>query len=180
MTDKLELILKTKDLSASQLADETGIQRSIMSHVMNGRNKASLDFIQRILKRFPDINPDWLLFGKGTMSRENNLFNQEPVDELDSLKQENDELKQQVNRLQETVQRLHSESQKLKTSETPAQKTPLAPSEPEKDRNELRDEEPPEYRRIAPVSPHKIETIIVLYDDQSFKEYQKKITNVNT
>lgn len=65
MEERLAFIMKAKNLSMTKFADEIEVQRSSMSHVMNGRNKASLDFIRRILKRFPDINPDWLLFGKG-------------------------------------------------------------------------------------------------------------------
>ena len=72
MEERLTFIMKAKNLSMTKFADEIDVQRSNMSHVMNGRNKASLDFIRRILKRFPDINPDWLLFGKGRMTREDN------------------------------------------------------------------------------------------------------------
>lgn len=179
MIDRLELILKTKNLSASQLADETGIQRSIMSHVMNGRNKASLDFIQRILKRFPDINPDWLLFGKGTMSRENDLFNQEDAEEKELLKKQNAELQQEINNLQQTVQKLQTQAQNTDIRNTTKKKGNSIPTSQEAQETQetektLRDEEPPEYKRMASFSSRGIETIIVLYDDQSFKEYYRK------
>ena len=52
-------------MSASQFADEIGVQRSSVSHVLSGRNKPSLDFIIKIVAAFPEINSDWLLSGKG-------------------------------------------------------------------------------------------------------------------
>ena len=75
MNNRIQLILKTKDISASKFADEIGVQRSSISHILSGRNNPSLDFIQKILKRFPDINSDWILTGKGSMYLEPDLFN---------------------------------------------------------------------------------------------------------
>lgn len=74
MNERIQLILKTKNISASKFADEIGVQRSSISHILSGRNNPSLDFIQKILKRFPDISPDWILTGKGSMYMEADLF----------------------------------------------------------------------------------------------------------
>jgi len=70
MLDRLSQLIKNKDLSASQFADEIGVQRSSVSHVLSGRNKPSLDFITKVILRFPDINPEWLLTGRGVMLSE--------------------------------------------------------------------------------------------------------------
>jgi len=86
MIDRISLILRTKNINASQFADEIGVQRSSISHVLSGRNKPSLEFVQRILKRYPEINPDWLLFGKGAMHQESNLFSD--IDESIDIKAE--------------------------------------------------------------------------------------------
>lgn len=67
MNKRISLILQAKNISPAQLADNIGVQRSGISHIMNGRNKPSLDFIQRILKKYPDINMNWLIFGDGQM-----------------------------------------------------------------------------------------------------------------
>ena len=77
MNKRIELILKTKNISASKFADEIGVQRSSISHILSGRNNPSLDFIQKILKRFPDINSSWILTGSGTMYNSPNLFSSE-------------------------------------------------------------------------------------------------------
>jgi hypothetical protein len=43
------------------------VQRSGVSHILTGRNKPSLDFISKILSSYPELDSDWLLFGKGQM-----------------------------------------------------------------------------------------------------------------
>jgi len=67
MLDRLSQLIKNKQLSSSQFADEIGVQRSSVSHVLSGRNKPSLDFITKVALRFPDINTEWLLTGRGRM-----------------------------------------------------------------------------------------------------------------
>ena len=65
MIERILEILKIKNLSPAQFADLIGVQRSSISHLISGRNKPSLEFIQRILKTFPEINTEWMLSGKG-------------------------------------------------------------------------------------------------------------------
>ncbi len=67
MIDRIQLILKSKNLSSSQFADEIQVQRSSISHILSGRNKPSLDFIMKILSTYSEVNADWLIFGKGQM-----------------------------------------------------------------------------------------------------------------
>lgn len=58
-------ILDDNNITASALADELDIQRSSISHLLSGRNKPSLDFILKFLKKYPEINMYWLLNGTG-------------------------------------------------------------------------------------------------------------------
>ena len=62
LSEKIELLIKRKQLSASQFADKLGIPRSSISHILSGRNKPSLDVVQKILRVFPEINAEDLLF----------------------------------------------------------------------------------------------------------------------
>jgi transcriptional regulator with XRE-family HTH domain len=70
MKDRLIRFMTSKQLSAAQFADEIGVQRSSISHVLSGRNKPSFDFIQKMLKKYPGLNPEWLILGKGNMYKE--------------------------------------------------------------------------------------------------------------
>lgn len=70
MVDRIIELMKQKNLTPSQFADEIGIQRSGMSHLLSGRNKPSLEFVLKVLNRFPDIKPDFLLLGSTRMHGE--------------------------------------------------------------------------------------------------------------
>jgi len=70
MIERILLILKTKNISSSQFADEIGVQRSNISHILSGRNNPSLEFIKKILDRYKEINMEWLVNGKGPMQKE--------------------------------------------------------------------------------------------------------------
>ncbi len=69
MKDRLEKFIKTEGLTPSRFAEIMGVQPSSISHILGGRNKPSFDFIEKMLQRFPKLNPDWLLLGKGTIYR---------------------------------------------------------------------------------------------------------------
>ena len=80
MKEKLEYLLREKQLSATSLARLLEIQPSGISHIMSGRNKPSFDLVVKILSAFPDINPDWLLldsdevYRRGGTSSTHDLF----------------------------------------------------------------------------------------------------------
>ena len=76
MIERILGILKAKNLSPAQFADMINVQRSSISHLISGRNKPSLEFIQKILYVFPEIDTDWLLFGKGEMIESGSPGNQ--------------------------------------------------------------------------------------------------------
>lgn len=65
MINRIKWIMDHYSLSAAQFADKIGVQRSVVSHVLSGRNKPSLDFMLKIKNRFQEINLDWLLLGTG-------------------------------------------------------------------------------------------------------------------
>ncbi len=67
MKDRIALLIKAKNFTSAQFADEVGVQKSGISHILSGRNNPSLDFVQKILQRFPEISMDWLILGKGPM-----------------------------------------------------------------------------------------------------------------
>lgn len=69
MREKLQQLMNAEQLTGSKLAEYLGIQPSSISHIMGGRNKPSLDFVQKILQRYPRINPDWLLLDSDEMYR---------------------------------------------------------------------------------------------------------------
>ena len=69
---RLLSLIKDKSLNAAQFADEIGVQRSSISHILSGRNKPSIDFLEKLITRYKDIDIHWLL--SGSTSQSQNLF----------------------------------------------------------------------------------------------------------
>ncbi len=67
MEHRIKQLMDQENLTASKFAETIGAQRSSISHILSGRNKPSLELINKILDRYPDLNTDWLLLGKGDM-----------------------------------------------------------------------------------------------------------------
>ena len=62
--DRLAHNLRAKNLTASQFAELMEIQPSNVSHLLNGRNKPSLDFLIKLKEVFPEYSFDWIILGK--------------------------------------------------------------------------------------------------------------------
>ena len=58
----------SKGLRSSELADNIGVNRATVSHILSGRNKPSIDFLQKLLASYPNLNSNWLITGIGYLS----------------------------------------------------------------------------------------------------------------
>ncbi len=67
MHNRINNWIKKEGLKSSELADTIGVNRSTISHVLSGRNKPSIDFLQKLLFSYPNINANWLITGDGNM-----------------------------------------------------------------------------------------------------------------
>ena len=56
-------------LNARQFANEIHVQPGTISNMMSGRNNPSLEVMKRIMERYPTLNPEWLIAGRGEMWR---------------------------------------------------------------------------------------------------------------
>ena len=73
MKERIIEFLRVENKSSAQLAEEIGVQPSSISHILSGRNNPSLDFVMKMLVKYPALSTDWLIFGKGQMFREPQL-----------------------------------------------------------------------------------------------------------
>src|SRR5438094_80611 len=87
MKERIEKILESFSLSPSRFADDVGIQRSGISHILSGRNKPSLELIQKVLLKYPEINSDWLVQGIGPMKKEMINPNQITLFDLEEIRE---------------------------------------------------------------------------------------------
>jgi transcriptional regulator with XRE-family HTH domain len=87
MIDRFKLFLEQLHLSPSEFADKIGVQRSSVSHVLSGRNKPSIDFLEKILIVFPDIDTTWLITGR--ISSQKDVINVNPETANDRVQLQN-------------------------------------------------------------------------------------------
>ena len=64
--NRLQKILDFYNISATELSNQISFNRSTISHLLSGRNKPSLDFVMKLLQKFPEVELYWLLNGKGS------------------------------------------------------------------------------------------------------------------
>jgi hypothetical protein len=83
--ERVKEVMEYYEYSPTAFADAIDVPRPIVSHILSGRNKPSLDVVQKIILRFPELNPLWLLTGKGEM-RQLNLFTSEELESVSTEK----------------------------------------------------------------------------------------------
>jgi transcriptional regulator with XRE-family HTH domain len=96
MRERILKFLDKANLSSAKFADDIGVQRSSVSHILSGRNNPSFEFIQKILTQYKYLNAEWLIMGTGSMYKtvsQGNLFDNLPVEKATSTQQVVPELK---------------------------------------------------------------------------------------
>ncbi|MCU0378958.1 MAG: helix-turn-helix domain-containing protein [Bacteroidales bacterium] len=81
MKERILAFLQSENKSYAQFAEEIGVQPSGISHILSGRNNPSLDFVVKMLQKYPSLSAEWLLFGRGAMYKyasQPTLFEVEP------------------------------------------------------------------------------------------------------
>lgn len=155
MKERLQQLLNKEQLTPVRFAEIVGVQRSSVSHILSGRNNPSLDFIQKILLKFPQINSDWLINGIGELYRDNVTTRQAKTPGLFEQTKEEDRipyLTQSALKETDSHQKPMNDSTSRPTTERIQPNSDHAASE------------------IG--TPSEIERIIVFYRDRSFREYK--------
>ena len=67
MKDRILQIMQSEGLTNAEFSEKLGISTSSLSHIFNGRNKASLEVVMKISKAYPTVDLHWLIFGTGEM-----------------------------------------------------------------------------------------------------------------
>lgn len=60
LKDKIERLIIELGLTSTRFADYIGVNRPIISHILSGRNKPSLEIIQKIVGSFPELGYNWI------------------------------------------------------------------------------------------------------------------------
>lgn len=70
MKTRLEKFIEAEDKTQASFADSINVARASVSHILAGRNKPGYDFICNLMSRYPRLNIEWLLTGKGKMYKD--------------------------------------------------------------------------------------------------------------
>lgn len=168
MISRINLIMQAHNLTASQFADEIGVQRSSMSHILSGRNNPSLDFIMKILNRFPEIRTDWMLFGKGSMYVEQSLEKKEEARKIKELDLFSNQLFEESS-LENKVSEKKDIVQENLSSSYPENKIKDVEEYPIQDFiNKPIDKEESKYPNL--MRGKSIKKVIIFFNDNTFEE----------
>jgi transcriptional regulator with XRE-family HTH domain len=154
MKDRILKFLTTENITATSLADEIGVQRSSISHILSGRNYPSFDFIQKLLSRYKKLNAEWLIMGTGNMFKmyeQQSLFDQAPPSN--------------PNPKQAPAQEYQGTQQIQLPEEIPSES-----SFPGNGSNSDKILASPEDKKNT---SRQIDRIVIFYTDQTFEEYKK-------
>ncbi len=154
MKDQLNKIMEAEGMNPAKFADEIGVQRSSISHILNGRNKPSYDFISKVLKRFSGINAEWLITGKGSMIKSATGM------EAEDLKQ-NTLFAVHGNKEPPQEQTIKNERLKVKTEKN-ADSADKYTDKGQSEKKQLRSE----FTNV-----NNIKYILVFYTDDSFEQF---------
>ena len=67
MNSRLQQFLVAENISQAQFAETIGVARASISHILSGRNKPGFDFLESMIRHYPNLNFEWLLTGRGKM-----------------------------------------------------------------------------------------------------------------
>lgn len=97
MNTRLKQFLAAENITQAQFADNIQVVRASVSHVLSGRNNPSYEFIRAIMSKYPLLNMEWLMLGRGKMYKDISegsglLFDDEPemelIDEVQSYQED--------------------------------------------------------------------------------------------
>lgn len=86
MKNRIQKIIDLYHLNSNSFAKEIDVNRSTISHILTGRNKPSIEVLQKILRRFNGVSSDWLLLGIGDINFKNEDSNNLSEINKDNLK----------------------------------------------------------------------------------------------
>ena len=65
--DRIRMIMEREKVPPRVFAETIGVQQSTLSHILNDRNKPSLEVVMKVHQTYSYVNLEWLLYGKGEM-----------------------------------------------------------------------------------------------------------------
>jgi len=67
MKDRIRQIMESQKMTQQEFADYIGLAPATLSSIFNGRTRPTLNVVEALKKKIPNISIDWLMFGSGDM-----------------------------------------------------------------------------------------------------------------
>ena len=67
MKDRIRQIMESRHMTQQEFADFIGTTPATLSGIFNDRTRPTINIVESVKKKIPDISTDWLLFGTGDM-----------------------------------------------------------------------------------------------------------------
>ncbi|WP_417590005.1 helix-turn-helix domain-containing protein [Owenweeksia hongkongensis] len=169
IAQRIKELIDDQGLSNTDFAKEANLNPAIISHILSGRNKPSLQVINQIKESFTNVNLDYLITGSGQLYIDITNVNtkDKPVE---------NNLFGQVGGLPMEGVRVVSEPGTIpaKAPEEPVEKTTEIekPAPPSHSLNEHLDKKPKAVENSKEPDVKEVEQIVIFYTDGSFKAYR--------
>lgn len=147
MNRRLQQFLAAENISQSQFADEIGVARASISHILAGRNKPGFDFIESMARHYPTLNLEWLVLGSGKMYKTATEATPAPVQEHFT-----------------PVEKLFADEVETAAIELATGSPSPAPEPQPTERNTLRN------KAQSIKGQRNISRIVIFYDDNTYQE----------
>ena len=80
MKDRIKQVQDSQHLNNKSFSEMTGIGTATLSNIYSGRTEPTLKQVDAIKKTFPNINLEWLLYGRGVMFKDSQADEASPAD----------------------------------------------------------------------------------------------------
>lgn len=121
VSERILKYITEKGISVYAFENAINVSRGTISKAIKAKNSIGSAILENILTTYTDLNPEWLLTGKGKMLREeDNLLNNKapasPPDIVDKLFQKLEEKEKELRVQAEEIGKLKQEIAQLKES----------------------------------------------------------------
>ncbi len=160
MKDRIRQIMESQHMTQQVFAEFIGVGAATLSSIFNDRTRPTLNIVEAIKKKIPNISTDWLMFGLGDMYlSDNNAPMGSPEAET-----------------QGSETRQAGYSPMLVFNESPAPTPQNAYSQPQNSNSvkSTRSEIERTEVKFIDKPQRKIVEIRVFYDDQTFDTFEPK------
>ena len=103
MQERLAIILKHYKLTQQEASFLFNVSKANISHILSGRNKASLEFIMSIKDAKKELELEWLIYGRSPM------FKKKELDSSSALKIDKQSIYRSIENIEHTLDMINRE-----------------------------------------------------------------------